>query len=92
MLKRANYQAKQNEYEALVIAVYNRPALANEGSTLEKLLKNNVKDKKEWENQIMDDYHNGVSNQKWNKYNKGWRNRTLDEIELFFDGDYKRDH
>ncbi len=92
LLKRTNYHAKQNEYEALVLAVYNRPALANKGKALENLLKNNVKDKKEWEKQIMDDYHNGVSTQKWNIYNKGWRNRTLDEIELFFESDYKRNH
>lgn len=92
LLARNNYKATQNEYDALVIAVYNRPALANKGHALDVLLKNNNKNKDDWYKAIMNDYKEGVSSEKWNKYNKGWSNRVKDELELFFEGDYVRDH
>lgn len=92
LLKRTGYEANQNEYDALVLLVYNREVLSDENETLEELLRNGTTDKEKWENEIMSNYKEGVASSRWNKYNKGWRNRTKDLTELFFDGDYNRDH
>lgn len=89
LLKRYNYTATQNEYDALVIAVYNRPALAKKGHALDTLIKNNNRNKNDWRTTIINEYK-GLSS--WNKYGKGWSNRIEDEIELYFDNDYVRNH
>ena len=92
LLDRVGYNPSQNEYDALCIAVYNRPVLADKDHALDILLRDNVTDRELWEKTIMEDYKNGNSAHNWEINNKGWRNRTLDEIELFFDADYKRSH
>lgn len=56
LLKRHNYTASQNEYDALVIAVYNRPALAKEGHALDTLIKNNNRNKNDWRKTLIDEY------------------------------------
>lgn len=89
LLKRHNYKASQNEYDALVIAVYNRPALAKEGHALDTLIKNNNRNKNDWRKTLVDEYK-GLKN--WNIYGKGWSNRIEDELELYFDNDYVRNH
>ena len=89
LLKRHNYTASQNEYDALVIAVYNRPALAKEGHALDTLIKNNNRNKNDWRKTLIDEYK-GLKN--WNIYGKGWSNRIEDELELYFDNDYVRNH
>lgn len=89
LLKRHNYTASQNEYDALVIAVYNRPALAKEGHALDTLIKNNNRNKNDWRKTLVDEYK-GLKN--WNIYGKGWSNRIEDELELYFDNDYVRNH
>lgn len=89
LLKRHNYTASQNEYDALVIAVYNRPALAKEGHALDTLIKNNNRNKNDWRKMLVDEYK-GLKN--WNIYGKGWSNRIEDELELYFDNDYVRNH
>ena len=89
LLKRYNYTASQNEYDALVIAVYNRPALAKEGHALDTLIKNNNHNKDDWRTTITNEYK-GLSG--WNQYGKGWSNRIEDELELYFDNDYVRNH
>jgi len=92
LLNRTGYKATQNEFEALVLAVYNRPALAGKDHALETLLTSKNRSKSDWESIILNDYKDNVSAEKWNTFNVGWRNRTLDEIELFFDNDYVRNH
>lgn len=82
LLSRNNYKATQNEYDALVIAVYNRPVLASKDHALDILLRNNNKNKDDWRSVIMNDYKAGVSTEKWNMYNKGWSNRVEDVLEL----------
>lgn len=72
LLKRHNYTASQNEYDALVIAVYNRPALAKEGHALDTLIKNNNRNKDDWRTTLINEYK-GLKN--WNTYGKGWRDR-----------------
>lgn len=89
LLKRYNYTASQNEYDALVIAVYNRPALANKGHALDTLIKDNNRNKADWRTTIINEYK-GLKN--WNIYGKGWSNRIEDELELYFDNDYVRNH
>lgn len=89
LLKRHNYTASQNEYDALVIAVYNRPALAKEGHALDTLIKNNNRNKDDWRTTLINEYK-GLKN--WNTYGKGWSNRIEDELELYFDNDYVRNH
>lgn len=89
LLKRHNYTASQNEYDSLVIAVYNRPALAKEGHALDTLIKNNNRNKNDWRKTLVDEYK-GLKN--WNIYGKGWSNRIEDELELYFDNDYVRNH
>ena len=89
LLKRYNRTASQNEYDALVIAVYNRPALANKGHALDTLIKNNNHNKKDWRKKIIDEYK-GLK--QWNQYGRGWCNRIEDELELYFDKDYVRNH
>ena len=89
LLKRYNYTASQNEYDALVIAVYNRPALAKEGHALDTLIKNNNRNKDDWRTTLINEYK-GLKN--WNTYGKGWSNRIEDELELYFDNDYVRNH
>ncbi len=89
LLKRYNYTATQNEYDALVIAVYNRPVLASKGHALDTLIKNNNRNKDEWRTTITNEYKK-LSD--WGKNGKGWSNRIEDEIELYFDGDYVRNH
>ena len=89
LLKRHNYTASQNEYDALVIAVYNRPALAKEGHALDMLIKNNNRNKDDWRTTLINEYK-GLKN--WNTYGKGWSNRIEDELELYFDNDYVRNH
>lgn len=89
LLKRHNYTASQNEYDALVIAVYNRPALAKEGHALDTLIKNNNRNKDNWRTTLINEYK-GLKN--WNTYGKGWSNRIEDELELYFDKDYVRNH
>lgn len=89
LLKRHNYTAFQNEYDALVIAVYNRPALAKEGHALDTLIKNNNRNKDDWRTTLINEYK-GLRN--WNTYGKGWSNRIEDELELYFDNDYVRNH
>lgn len=89
LLKRHNYTASQNEYDALVIAVYNRPALAKEGHALDTLIKNNNRNKNDWRKTLVDEYK-GLKN--WYIYGKGWSNRIEDELELYFDNDYVRNH
>ena len=71
LLKRHNYTASQNEYDALVIAVYNN------------------RNKNDWRKTLVDEYK-GLKN--WNIYGKGWSNRIEDELELYFDNDYVRNH
>ena len=80
---------KSNEYDALVIAVYNRPTLANEGHALDTLLKANNHNKDTWRTTLTNEYK-GLAN--WGIYGNGWTNRINDEIELYFDGDYVRNH
>lgn len=89
LLKRHNYTASQNEYDALVIAVYNRPALAKEGHALDTLIKNNNRNKDDWRTTLINEYK-GLKN--WKTYGKGWSNRIEDELELYFDKDYVRNH
>lgn len=89
LLKRYNYTASQNEYDALVIAVYNRPVLASKGHALDTLIKNNNHNKNDWRTTIINEYK-GLKD--WNKYGKGWCNRIEDELELYFDNDYVRNH
>jgi len=89
LLKRYNYTASQNEYDALVIAVYNRPALASKGHALDILIKNNNRNKNDWRTTITNEYRR-ISG--WDKYGKGWCNRIEDELELYFDNDYVRNH
>lgn len=89
LLKRYNYTPTQNEYDALVIAVYNRPALASKGHALDTLLKNNNHNKDDWRTALINEYK-GLSG--WSKYGKGWSNRIEDELELYFDNDYVRNH
>lgn len=89
LLKRYNYSASQNEYDALVIAVYNRPALASKGHALDTLIKNNNRNINDWRTTIINEYK-GLKN--WDKYGKGWSNRIEDELELYFNNDYVRNH
>lgn len=89
LLKRYSYTASQNEYDALVISVYNRPALASKGHALDTLIKNNNHNKNDWRTMITNEYK-GLSG--WDKYGKGWCNRIEDELELYFDNDYVRNH
>ena len=89
LLKRYNKTATQNEYDALVIAVYNRPALASKGHALDTLIKNGNHNKSDWRTTILNEYK-GLKN--WDKYGKGWTNRLDDELECYFDGDYVRNH
>jgi len=89
LLNRNNYKASQNEYDALVIAVYNRPALASKDHALDVLLRNNNHNKDDWRTTITNEYKKLAN---WNKYGKGWSNRIEDELELYFDNDYVRNH
>lgn len=89
LLQRYNHTVSQNEYDALVIAVYNRPALASKGHALDTLIKKNNHNKKDWRTTITNEYK-GLA--KWNQFGKGWCNRIEDELELYFDKDYLRNH
>lgn len=89
MLKRNGYVPTQNEYDAMVIAVYNRPALANPGNALDTLIKNNSHNREEWRTTILNEYK-GLD--LWNSKGRGWTNRINEEIELFFDGDYTKNY
>ena len=91
LFKRTGYEPTQQEYDALFVAVYNRPALASKGGTLEKLITSGSRDPEEWKNAIMTEYHDECSGL-WADNHKGWENRTLDELELYFNGDYERTH
>lgn len=89
LLKKYNYTASQNEYDALVIAVYNRPALVRDGHALDTLIKNNNRNKDDWRTTLINEYK-GLTG--WNTFGKGWSNRIEDELELYFDNDYVRNH
>lgn len=89
LLKKYNRKVTQNEYDALVIAIYNRPALASPGHAIDTLFKNDNSNINDWRTNILNEYK-GLSG--WSKYGKGWSNRVEDELELYFNNDYIRNH
>ncbi|RKM63201.1 hypothetical protein D6856_03500 [Butyrivibrio sp. XB500-5] len=89
LCKRNNFSPTQQQYDALFIAVYNRPLLAKEGQALDVFLKQEGGSKEDFEQIVLSEYQ-GLGS--WDKYGDGWTNRTYDESELYFDGDYERTH
>jgi hypothetical protein len=70
-------QLKQNEVDALIILCYNRPA------AIYALKSELSKDRNEWSYQsffdtIINDYPDNP------RFNEGWENRTISELNLFF--------
>ena len=87
--KRNNFAPSQQQYDAMFVAVYNRPALASEGHALDNYLKSGANGQDAFYQSLVDEYK-GLGG--WSKYGEGWKNRILDEAELFSNGDYKRNH
>ena len=92
LIERTGFKPTQEQYDALYVAIYNRPVLGAAGGTFEKLIESGNQDYEHWLSTILNDYEEGVSAQKWTDYHEGWSNRTEDELELYFDGDYERTH
>jgi len=89
LLKRNNYNASQQEFDALFIATYLRPAITNEGTALDSLLKKQTISKDEWYNAVISELKKANN---WESNKDGWMKRTKEEAELFADGDYNKDY
>ena len=88
-VKRYGLDLTQSQYDALTIMAYNRPSILNDGHAVGDLLKAGNMNPEDWRNAMINEYQ-GLKN--WNKYGNGWTNRIDDELECFFQGDYKRNH
>ncbi len=88
-VKRYGLDLTQSQYDALTIMAYNRPSILNDGHAVGDLLKTGNMNPEDWRNAMINEYQ-GLKN--WNKYGNGWTNRIDDELECFFQGDYKRNH
>ncbi|MDY3795267.1 MAG: hypothetical protein SOZ81_00930 [Agathobacter sp.] len=88
-VERYGLNLTQSQYDALTIMAYNRPAILSDGHAVGDLLKSGNMNQSDWRNAMIEEYK-GLKN--WDKYGNGWTNRIDDELECFFDGDYKRNH
>lgn len=89
LCSRYAFSPTQQQYDALFLAIYNRPKLANQGHALDNFIKSGGTDRDIFYEELINEYKtlNG-----WDTYCDGWTNRILDEMEIFFDGDYVRSH
>lgn len=88
-LSELNITVSQEQYDALFLMAYNRPALLKSGGAVYKMLSTNNTNKNDWRNAMISEYKKLST---WSKYGNGWTNRIDDELELYFSKDYKRTH
>ena len=88
LIERVGVELTQQQYDALYLLVYNYWALLNQGGVVETLILSGA-DRATWEEEIIAAYQR---TKYWDDFKDGWINRTKDTLELYFDGDYKRNH
>ena len=88
MITRTNANLTQQQYDALYLLAYNRPALFKPGGIIENLILSNA-NREEWEEAILAEYKLLKG---WNVNKNGWTNRINAALELYFYGDYIRNY
>lgn len=89
ILEKYNIEATQEQYDALYAMAYNREALFSEGGAVDNMLLSGNNNMSDWRNALIEEYQALGG---WQKYGNGWTNRIDDELELYFKGDYIRNH
>lgn len=89
ILKKYNVTVTQEQYDALFVMAYNREALFCEGGAVAKMLSSGNNNISDWRSALLEEYQALGG---WKDYADGWTNRIDDELELYFKGDYIRNH
>lgn len=83
--------ATQQQFDALYLLIY---LTGNIVDPIGNLIKSKGIDnitREEAKNEMIT-YLRGRGESSWAKYGAGWTNRVLDILEVWFDGEYDRDH
>lgn len=84
----SNIKLTQQQFDALFIAAYNKPALLKNNTLIELASSMNTNEQA-WNDAFLLEYKQLNT---WDKFGKGWTNRIKDTVELYLYGDYKKDY
>lgn len=77
----------QNQYDAIYVMVYNRPALSVEGAAYDKYFSSNNPTCEKYIDSLVDEYKTLKT---WDSYGEGWTNRIKNSADVYFDSDYSK--
>ncbi len=88
-IKTYNLTVTQEQYDALFLMAYNRPNFFSDGGAVNAMLASKNDNIDDWRNALLNEYK---STKNWDIYKNGWTNRVEDQLELYFKGDYVKNH